>query len=281
MNNKNDCFDLGLPADLSMLARAPIARRRLLGMGMAGIGMLLAGCGNIGGGPPAAPGSNSPTKTSADGACVSLPGETAGPYPADGSNASNQTLNVLQRSGIVRSDIRASLSTKTVAAGIPTTFELSLINVNANCAPLAGYALYAWHCDRDGQYSLYSSSVTEEDYLRGVQTSDAAGKVTFQSIFPACYIGRWPHVHFELYASIDKATAASNVVHTTQLALPEAVCKTVYSTAEGYSKSVANLSQISLATDNVFSDGVTSQMAAVTGSIADGFLVKLNVGVAV
>ena len=55
--------------------------------------------------------------------------------------------------------------------------------------PLAGAAVYVWHCDRAGQYSLYSQAVTGENYLRGVQETDAKGQVTFTSIFPACYSG--------------------------------------------------------------------------------------------
>jgi protocatechuate 3,4-dioxygenase beta subunit len=187
-------------------------------------------------------------------------------------------LNVLTRSGIVRSDIRTSLGTKNVAAGIPTTVEMTLINVNNNCAPLAGYALYIWHCDRAGLYSMYSNGVTEEDYCRGVQATDASGKATFQTIFPACYSGRWPHIHFEVYPSLDKATGPSNLLHTSQLAVPKDVCDTVYAT-DGYSASVRNLSQLTLATDNVFRDGSTSQLATVTGSVADGFNFKLTAGV--
>jgi protocatechuate 3,4-dioxygenase beta subunit len=274
-------YDLGLPADLAMWLRAPIARRRILRMGVAGIGLLLAGCS--GGGPGAPPGGGGPgassaTRVSSSGSCVEVPSETNGPYPADGSNASNQSLNVLTRSGIVRSDIRTSLGTKNVAAGIPTTVEMTLINVNNNCAPLAGYALYIWHCDRAGLYSMYSNGVTEEDYCRGVQATDASGKATFQTIFPACYSGRWPHIHFEVYPSLDKATGPSNLLHTSQLAVPKDVCDTVYAT-DGYSASVRNLSQLTLATDNVFRDGSTSQLATVTGSVADGFNFKLTAGV--
>jgi protocatechuate 3,4-dioxygenase beta subunit len=276
----SDYFDLGLPADLAMWTRTPLARRRLLRLGTAGIATLLAGCAPRGGSPPG-PVSSVPTKTSADGACSEVPVETQGPYPADGSNASNQTLNVLAKSGIVRADLRTSLGTQKVAAGIPTTVELTLINVSSNCAPLAGYALYAWHCDRDGLYSMYSQGATDEDYCRGVQAADANGKVTFQTIFPACYAGRWPHIHFEVYPSLDKATGSANIVRTSQLALPEDICKDVYANAEGYSASTRNLSQLTLATDNIFSDGVSTQMATVTGSIASGFVVKMNVGVAV
>ena len=57
-----------------------------------------------------------------------------------------------------------------------------------------------WHCDRLGRYSLYGAGVTNQNYLRGTQEADASGNVTFTSIFPGCYSGRWPHIHFEVYS---------------------------------------------------------------------------------
>jgi protocatechuate 3,4-dioxygenase beta subunit len=54
----------------------------------------------------------------------------------------------------------------------------------------------------DGNYSLYSEAAAGENYLRGAQEVDAAGTASFTSISPACYSGRWPHVHFEVYASL-------------------------------------------------------------------------------
>lgn len=289
MNNQN-LYDLGLQADVSMLTRTPIDRRRVLKMGAIGIGLLLAGCGanatsSTGGTSATAGTSAGATSTSAAGsgsaACVAeIPQETAGPYPADGSRASGQALNALALSGIVRKDLRTSLGTGTVAAGVPTTIELTIVNSSDGCTPLANYAVYAWHCDRDGNYSLYSNGVTDEDYLRGVQATDSAGKVTFTTIFPACYSGRWPHVHFEIYPSLERAIVSSHAVHISQLALPEDVCTTVYAT-DGYASSVRNLSQISLDSDNIFGDGHDLQLAAVTGDVASGYTAKLTVGVAV
>ncbi len=294
-----DIYDLGLQADLAMFTRTPIARRQILKMGAVGIGLLLAGCGanatsgSSSSSSPTAASSGATSPTAASGAastsatatgssaaaCVGeIPEETAGPYPADGSNASNQSLNALALSGIVRSDIRTSLGTKNVAAGIPATIVLNLVDSGNNCAPLANYAVYLWHCDRDGNYSLYSNGVTSEDYLRGVQAADSNGKITFTSIFPACYAGRWPHVHFEIYPSLEKATASANAVHTSQLALPQDVCETVYAT-DGYAQSVRNLSQLSLATDNIFSDGVDKQLATVTGDTTNGYTIELTVGI--
>jgi protocatechuate 3,4-dioxygenase beta subunit len=105
------------------------------------------------------------------------------------------------------------------------------------------------------------------------------GVVTFQSIFPACYPGRWPHVHFEVYPSIDAATSASNKVATSQIALPREACDTVYAT-EGYSESIRTLSGVSLASDNVFGDdGGVRELGTVSGTVADGLTVELSVPV--
>lgn len=293
-----DIYDLSLAADLEMLKRTPVTRRRLLGLGAAGLSAFLAGCASaaaqsnnrtylptVAGGTASTstttPATATPTATTMPAVCVSeIPAETAGPYPADGSQASNQTLNVLTRSGIVRSDIRTSLGTGTTATGVPLTIELTLVDSNKNCAPLAGYALYLWHCDRAGNYSLYSSGVTGEDYLRGVQVSDSTGLIRFTSIFPGCYAGRWPHVHFEVYPSLAEATGAGNIVHTSQLALPEEVCRAVYAT-DGYSASLRNLGQITLASDNVFRDGWSNQLATLSGNVTSGCTARLIVGVAV
>jgi len=282
---QQDINDLGLNADLAMWRQSPLNRRRILQMGAWGIGALLAAaCQPMGGPPMGAPpangGSASAMPTGTSDCLVTIPGETAGPYPADGSNASNQQLNALEKAGIVRSDIRTSLSTQNVATGVPMTLELTLVNTNGDCAPLAGYAIYAWHCTSDGAYSMYSEGVTDEDFLRGVQATDSEGKVTFTTIFPGCYTGRWPHVHFEIYPSLEEATGSSNLVHTSQLALPEADCSTVY-TVDSYGDSARNLGQISLETDNIFSDGYAAQLATVTGNVTDGYTAKLTVGIAV
>jgi hypothetical protein len=143
---------------------------------------------------------------------------------------------------------------------------------------LVGAAVYLWHCNRAGEYSMYSDAVKDQNYLRGVQATDAKGYVEFTSIFPGAYSGRWPHLHFEVYPSLDDATSASNKLRTSQMALPEEVCKQVYE-ADGYDASVANLSQSSLSSDNVFSDGYSLQMAKVTGSNDEGYLATLNVPV--
>jgi protocatechuate 3,4-dioxygenase beta subunit len=203
-----------------------------------------------------------------------IPEETGGPYPADGTNGPN----VLNQSGVVRSDIRRSFASGSAAAdGVPLTIELTLVDADTGKA-LPGAAVYLWHCDRLGRYSLYSSGLGNEDYLRGVQVADAQGVLRFTSIFPGAYSGRWPHIHFHAFDAVSKATGGRNAQVTSQLALPEAVCRQVYASS-GYETSARNLSQSSLDSDMVFRDGWDHELATVTGSTSAGYVAKLVVGV--
>jgi protocatechuate 3,4-dioxygenase beta subunit len=279
--------DRGLTFDLAtMTGRRLMDRRRALQM-VAGAGLAaLVGCGSDGGSESAASTTTSTaggssttagsgTAAGSDAECSVIPEETDGPFPGDGSNGPN----VLAEEGIVRGDIRPSFGSATgLAEGVPATLDLAILDSANACAPLSGAAVYVWHCDRDGRYSLYSPGAVNENYLRGVQETDAGGAVTFTTIFPACYPGRWPHIHFEVYASVADATGGGDLLATSQLAIPEDVCDQVYAT-DGYAESVTNLSQLSLGSDNVFADGSALQLATVTGSVGDGFDMRLSVAV--
>jgi protocatechuate 3,4-dioxygenase beta subunit len=309
--------DHGLQHDLTAIATRMMARRRLLGfMGTGGAAALLAACG---GGDGSSSGTTATTATTttttsstgttttgttttgttttgttttgttttaAPASCVADPQETNGPYPSDGSNSVNGTIsNILQASGVVRSDIRSSFGTSTnTAAGVPLTLTLTLANTNASCAALAGYAIYIWCCDRAGNYSLYSSGVQNENYLRGVQVTDANGQVTFTLIYPGCYSGRWPHIHFEVYPSLATATSYTNRILTSQFAMPDAINTAVYNGATGYTSSITNYARITLASDNVFGDNTSAQIAAMTptlaGSVTNGFTGTAVIGLA-
>ena len=286
-----DDHDQGLQRDLEQIARIK-ERRRVLGLMLSGgAAAFLGACGGDGSSSSSTLSSSSGSTssgssggTSSD-SCIATPTETSGPYPADGSNTVNGMVsNILTESGVVRSDIRSSFGTSTTTApGVPMTLTVTLVNSNNLCAALSGYAMYFWHCNRDGGYSLYSSGIQDENYLRGVQVSDSNGQVTFTTIFPACYSGRYPHCHFEIYPSLSMATLYTNRVLTSQMAMPSDVCSTVYNGATGYSASVSNFAAVSLATDNVFGDNTATQLAAMTpslsGSIAAGYTGSIVIGV--
>lgn len=219
----------------------------------------------------------SPTVTRAIAECgVEIPQETAGPYPGDGSNGPN----ALEASGVVRQDITASFGASTTKVdGVPLTVKLTLLDNANGCVPLAGAAVYAWHCDRDGKYSLYDSGLENENYLRGVQEADANGQVTFKTIYPGAYNGRWPHIHFEVFESMNNATAAGQVLAVSQIALTDAACKAVYASS-GYETSARNFPNTTLQSDNVFGDdGGIYQLATMSGSVSAGYTAGLNVTV--
>ncbi|MCE4537364.1 intradiol ring-cleavage dioxygenase [Pelomonas sp. P7] len=283
---------LGLSHDLSRLHQQAFERRTalrwLLGAGAGAMGM--SGCGG-GGSAAASTTSSSGSSSSSDttgststssSSCSLIPSETEGPYPGDGSNngASGSVANALALSGIVRSDIRASIAGATgVATGVPLQVIIELVNTNASCADLSGYAVYLWHCDAEGRYSMYSSGATAENYLRGVQATGSDGTAVFQTIYPGCYAGRVPHIHFEIYRSTTTATNWNNKLRTSQMCFPADVSSAVYATS-GYGSSAANNAAIGLATDGIFSDGYATQIATVTGSASAGYVARLKVGIA-
>jgi len=277
-----DEHDLGLAHDLPTL----LSRRRALGLlSAAGLSAALAACGVLdqardeptgdvspsGGMPPPDQAGARPATKVGEG---DVPAETGGPFPADGSNG----RNVLVQSGIVRSDITGSFGgPKGVATGVATTLALTLLDHdNGKTKPLEGAAIYVWHCDSKGRYSMYDQHLAHQNYLRGLQVADQKGQVTFRTIFPATYGGRWPHIHFEVFESEESATRTRGLLRTSQIALPEKACRQVYA-AEGYETSRANIELTSLRSDIVFRDGYELQMAKVTGSVDDGMTIALNI----
>ena len=277
-----------LADDLERMLGAQASRRRSLRWLLASAAALpLASCGggtSSGDTTSAAASTSGSTTgsggTTTTGTCAAIPEETGGPYPGDGTNSNGSGVaNALALSGIVRSDIRTSVAPgSATAAGVTTTLKLQIVNVGASCASAAGAAVYLWHCDRDGNYSMYANGLTTENYLRGVQEADSTGTVTFTTIFPGCYAGRMPHIHFEVYPSLAKATSAANRVKTSQFTFPMATLNQVYATT-AYATSSRNLASMSYATDNVFSDGTSLQMASVSGDPINGYVVTLTIGV--
>lgn len=301
----------GLAEDLQAIGREMFARRRALAfMASAGTAAALAACGGDDSSSSSSSGATSSSSTSSsstsssssstsstsssstsggtsDAGCIADPTETNGPYPADGTNtASGSTSNVLTQSGVVRSDIRSSfIGSTNTADGVQLTIELQLVDVSNGCTPIEGAAIYVWHCDAAGLYSLYSSGVTTESYLRGVQVTDSDGKVTFTTIYPACYSGRWPHIHFEVFTGgLTSASTGRTATLISQLAMPAANNTAVFTGDTRYTASIANYNAISLSSDNVFGDNTSAQIAqqtpSLSGSVSAGYTGTALIGIA-
>jgi protocatechuate 3,4-dioxygenase beta subunit len=190
---------------------------------------------------------------------VVTPSETAGPYP--------DQLGMIANTAFHRRDVREG------RAGTPLTLTLTVANANNACNAVAGAFVEIWQCDAAGRYSEYVQpgyDGTGQTFLRGVQTSDAAGKVTFTTIYPGWYAGRATHIHVNVYVN-------GRVVKTTQVAFPEDVSAEVYANGV-YAAKGQNTTRN--ASDMVFSDGVQYELASVNGSPASGYTAALTVVVA-
>jgi protocatechuate 3,4-dioxygenase beta subunit len=204
-------------------------------------------------------GTGTGTGGSGSGSCSVTPTETAGPYPTH------------TPSSLVRSDIRLDRT------GVLCTVKITVNNVNASCAALSGAIVDLWHCDKDGNYSEYGS-LTAVSFLRGRQTTDANGLVTFTTIFPGWYTGRATHFHVHIY------NASGTSLLITQIAFPEGSNSAVATvngsggTAYGYNKGMTGYTYN--ASDNVFSDSYNSEIATVTGSLSAGYTVEHTIKVA-
>lgn len=264
-----DIEDQGLSFDIATV----VSRRGALGaLGAGSVTAVLAACSSGNASDSATTGRASDAGSSADSDLTEMPGETAGPYPGDGSNGAN----VLETSGVERADLRSSIDSDTTADGVPLEITMNIIDMADGDVPMVGAAVYLWQCDAAGRYSLYSEGLENETYLRGVQIADDAGAVTFSSIFPGCYAGRWPHLHFEVFPDAEAIVDADNAILTSQIALPQEESAGVYELEE-YAGSAENLGRLTLESDNVFSDGWDQQLASLTGALEDGYAFSIDV----
>lgn len=203
--------------------------------------------------------SDDPTTTNTTGTCATTPSETEGPFPTKSPTT------------LVLTDVRSD------RAGLQMAVNITITNKNSNCTPIQGAIVDIWHCDKDGNYSEYggtgmqSTNYTAVHFLRGRQTTNADGKVGFTTIFPGWYSGRAPHIHVHVY------NAAGTSLLITQIAFPKAVCDTVYTTSSFYT--TRGKQDTTNETDNVFSDGVTNELATVEGSVTAGYTLTHTINV--
>lgn len=213
--------------------RKKFIRKSLIGMGaIVGLPAVATSC------------SSDEIDTDGAGSCTLSPSETAGPYP------------IKTPSDLVRENIISDRS------GIALLITLTVQDQSNDCQPMQGVFVDLWHCDAEGNYSEYGSAeYVSKHFLRGRQTTDSSGKVSFISIFPGWYPGRAPHIHVEVL------DANGNSIRVTQIAFPKDVCDTVYATS-GYN-GTADTTNTS---DNVFANSLTGNMAdSLTGNTTQGY----------
>jgi protocatechuate 3,4-dioxygenase beta subunit len=233
-----------------MKTRKATRREALALLGATGLAVT-AGCGSdeTATAPSATP---TATPSPAGAACAVAPTETIGPYPS--------------LADFVRSDIREGRS------GLPVVLTITVVNANSACSPVAGAVVDIWQCDAQGQYSQYAQPGYDgrgATFLRGIQTTDASGRVTFTTVYPGWYAGRATHIHVEV-------TVNGRSVKVTQIAFPENVTAAVYGSGVYASK---GQNPTSNSRDNVFSDGVTGQLATLSGDTTSGYTASFQLGI--
>jgi protocatechuate 3,4-dioxygenase beta subunit len=225
-------------------SRLVTRREALRAVGAAGVA-LAWGCGDT----PTTPSSAvDATTASTNAACAVTPTETVGPYPS--------------LVDLFRSDIREGKS------GTLLTLTIRVVNTANGCAAVPNANVEIWHVDAAGNYSQYGTQTTQT-YLRGIQTTNSNGDVTFTTIYPGWYQGRATHIHVEV-------TMAGRSVKVTQIAFPESVNNTVHASGVYASRGTNPISNLS---DGIFSDSLSSEIVTPTGSVGGGYAATFQVGI--
>jgi protocatechuate 3,4-dioxygenase beta subunit len=227
----------------------PLSRRQALGViGAAAGAVTAAACGSETATSPTT--TTSTTTTSSNASCAVTPSETAGPYPS--------------RADFLRSDIREDRQ------GTALTLTVTVVNANSGCAAVANAEVEIWHCDVAGDYSQYGSQ-TARTFLRGIQTTNAAGQVAFTTIYPGWYQGRATHIHAEV-------TVSGRSAKVTQIAFPESVNNTVHASGVYASRGTNPTSNGS---DGIFSDSLAAELVTPAGSPSSGYTAAFQIAVQV
>jgi protocatechuate 3,4-dioxygenase beta subunit len=220
-------------------------RKNFLKKGIIGFGSIITG-----GAIAAAVGKQKESEAASGDDCIVSPRETKGPF------ATKTPAQLIQSS--IKGDRK----------GIAMLMSLTILDKSNDCKPFSGAVVDVWHCDKDGNYSEYGNhfmqqkDFTGEHFLRGRQTADASGQVSFLSIYPGWYHGRAPHIHLEIFNAEGKSLLA------TQVAFPENISSEVYKSSMYADRGRADTSNNS---DNIFAGSLHEQMAVVTGNTTDGF----------
>lgn len=232
--------------------RKKFIRNGLLGItALAGASKILESCSK-------SDNDDSGTDLSGNGSCTVSPSETKGPFP------------IKTPSQLVLENIKSD------RVGVALLINLIIENKNNNCLPLSNVLVDVWHCDKDGNYSEYGGTqmqqtdYTSVHFLRGRQTTNAKGEVSFISIYPGWYQGRAPHVHVEVLSS------SGSSLLVTQIAFPESTSSTVYSSTTYAAHGQADTSNTR---DNVFADSLVSELAVLTGNLTDGYTLTKTITV--
>jgi len=258
----------------TMVFQAELNRRRMLA-GLAGATIAPSAAG----GAVFAQGEASTPNPSTLSSCLLFPETTEGPYYLDDM--------------LVRQDITDG------KAGVPLDLTMTVVDAET-CAPIGNAAVEVWHCDAKGFYSGFvdnspGGQANESGYiddgsdagtfLRGIQLSDEAGNVTFNTIYPGWYGGRAIHIHLSVHLggeTEDGTYEGGTTAHTGQIAFHDEVTDLV-AAVEPYASRTSTF--VLTAEDGIFSPHIDDESVFVTleqvnpETVEDGFTGTILLGI--
>lgn len=186
--------------------------------------------------------------------CLPTSANTAGAY-------TTETPADLERTNIVGD-----------RTGMPLTISLRVQKNIGVCEPYQNLTVDVWHCDANGNYSQYAGQVdgdfSSADFLRGRQTTNESGTVSFTSIYPGWVAGSAPRIYVEI------SDSDGSTILVTQLALPEFISNEVYATT-GYNGN----QDTSNNDDSELLKGENAIEANVSGNATDGYALSQTINI--
>ncbi|MCB9795536.1 MAG: protocatechuate 3,4-dioxygenase [Alphaproteobacteria bacterium] len=185
-------------------------RRELLVTALFGAAAVAAGCGGkddtgsvdteIDSGPDSGSDSGGGSATGwATGGTAALAASYAVSFDDDCAQTCELTLGPCYAESVARKDVSEGID------GLPT--RVSFRVVDTDCNPVEGAVVDIWHCAPSGLYSgddaaqmcTDGDAVAEASrWFRGQQTTDAEGRVDFDTCMPGWYPSRAVHIHFQV-----------------------------------------------------------------------------------
>ncbi|MCA9567108.1 MAG: protocatechuate 3,4-dioxygenase [Myxococcales bacterium] len=175
------------------------------------------------------------------------------------------TLGPCYAETIERKDISEGID------GLPTRIAFRVVDVD--CNPVEGAVVDIWHCAPNGLYSgsdaanmctVGDSEARASRWFRGTQTTDADGRVDFDSCMPGWYSGRAVHVHFQVRVGGEASV-------TSQFGFDETLIQDVYANHPAYVS--RGQPDTPTSSDNIFSGNADGSLLFDWEQAEDGALV--------
>ena len=162
--------------------------------------------------------------------------------------------------------------------GLPVRLALKIVTATT-CAPVVGAVVEIWHTQVTGVYSGITPSpgfcsggdtdAPNHSYFRGTQTTNAAGRVDFDTCFPGWYPGRAIHIHF-------KVTVGATSYLVSQLFFDTALTSEIFASHPSYQPE--GQPDTSNASDGVIGGGGSiAQYLLDTARMSDGAMLASKV----